>query len=343
MGSVYKPKDKNHLYISYKNPQTGKYEKKSTRLTDTKENRKKAQEILNKINEAIEKQKVVYDQAGVESATIEQAFLHFLELNNDKHYTTIKGYEKFYERFTDYFNNSNQCSVITKISVEKWLMQIKKFKLQQNSLNGIYKILNKFLQFLFEYYLPQSFKINKNVIPRAEVKEIITFEKSDLKLILGKLESKVPQFQRMVYLLLYTGLRPSDIINIRIEDVDFENQIIKYYSIKSKKYCQIPVYYKLFPLLLEWKESVTGRIIGYASYGAMSREFRKYLRKLKLGDKNYILRTFRKTFATKLYEQGLDTKTIATIMDHSNQATTMKYYTKAEIKVTAPRLNSVDL
>ena len=74
-----------------------------------------------------------------------------------------------------------------------------------------------FLKFLFEYsYLPRPFIINGDVKTRMPKGEPIIFDDKDTKKILDgltKLE-KNSNFKLMVKMLMFNGLRPSDIIGI---------------------------------------------------------------------------------------------------------------------------------
>ena len=58
------------------------------------------------------------------------------------------------------------------------------------------------------------FKINREVKTRPEVKEKIIFTDEDLQKVVKGLKEKNSNFQTMIFLLMYTGLRSSDILNI---------------------------------------------------------------------------------------------------------------------------------
>ena len=70
------------------------------------------------------------------------------------------------------------------------------------------------MNFLFEYNYTPMFKINREVKTKPEVKEKIIFTDEDLSEVLNGLKGKNSNFQTTIFLLAYTGLRPSDILNI---------------------------------------------------------------------------------------------------------------------------------
>ena len=146
----------------------------------------------------------------------------------------------------------------------------------------------------------------------------------------------------MFYLLLYTGLRPSDIIDIKVEDIDLENMTINYYSSKVKVHNIIPLHEKLNPVLTERvKQIKTGRILDYATVGEMGKAFRRYLQRVKLNNKGYGLRTFRKNFATRAFEEGMNLLSTSRLLGHRTMQTTQKYYTFVEKKKLAEELKKL--
>lgn len=345
MASIYKPKDMINWYISFIDPATGKTRNISTKLKATKENMKKADEFLKKIEEYTESKKRDYKGLPLRKKTIKEAFSHFKDINFDKHIKTLKGYDTFYDRFTKEFEVNQPVTIINKSSSEAWLIGIKKLKKAKNTQYNYYKVFNKFLRFLFEYeYLP-IFMLNKDIKPKPERTEIIVFTKADNKKILETLDTKEKNsnFKTMIYLLNYTGLRPSDIVNLTVESIDLENLELSYYSQKTDQYFTVPFREKLKPILKERMNEVkSGKILNYASEKEMGKAFRRYLKDIELTGKGYNLRTFRKTFATRAFEKDIAIVSTAALLGHSNMSTTMKYYTKANRKKLADELKKLD-
>ena len=65
MGSIYKPKDKKHWYISFIDPDTGKPKNRSTGLLAIPQNRKKANQILQEVEEVIIDKKDLYKNNNI--------------------------------------------------------------------------------------------------------------------------------------------------------------------------------------------------------------------------------------------------------------------------------------
>lgn len=342
MASVYKRNGRETLYVSFIDPETGKVKTKSTGLKDTKENRKKAEALAKDIKKILLQKKEVYQINNIQRATIAEAFKHFLIMNSDKTTKTIGDYERFKRLFEKTFDFNSPCTVLDKMSSEKWIMEIKKLNKQKNTIYNYYKVFNKFINFLFEYSYIPVFKINRAIKPKPEIKRIIVFTEEDVNKIMEELEKKNSNFTAVIKTLLYTGLRPSDILEIEVEDINLEVSVINYYSPKTKEHLTVPLHEELIKVLAERiKEVKSGRIFNYATIGEIGKAFRRFLEAIKLNKKGYNLRTFRKNFATTAYENDVSLMTTARLLRHKNISTTMKYYTAASKNKLAADLNKM--
>jgi len=148
MASVYNKR--NRIYISWYDSTTGKSPNRTTHLVDTPKNRKVAQKMADELQKGLDKNKEESDKNSlVKKSTIKCAFEHFLRNNSNKHKDTIKDYNRFYELFKKAFNEDGPCTLLNKLSVEAWIIGIKKLSHQQNTIHGYFKQCNHFLNFLF--------------------------------------------------------------------------------------------------------------------------------------------------------------------------------------------------
>ncbi len=318
-----------YWYIRYKDPITSQWKAVSTRLKSTKANFNLAVKIKEQLMIKISKVKPVKQRQG----NIDYAYKEFLELNSNKAGTTINTYSLFFNYFTQKFSPELLCTSITKQTAESFLLWLaKQNNLMQNTKFSIQKNFVKFLGFLFEYeYIPTVFIINKNVKIRPQVKEPKIFSTEDREKILKGLETegKNSNFSTMVYMLMYTGLRPSDIINITVEQIDLSKMEMRFYSSKTDNWFVRPVHEKLKDILTtRISEVKSGRIFAYIEIHNMGRALKRYFEKLNLKEKGYTLRTFRKDFISRSQESGVSIAATAMLVGHSNIKTTMTYYTK---------------
>ena len=72
--------------------------------------------------------------------------------------------------------------------------------------------------------------LNSDVTFKRQVKPIMTFSDEDLAKLFCGLKNKNSNFVTTFYLLIYTDLRPSDIFELKVDDIDTKNKILSYYA-----------------------------------------------------------------------------------------------------------------
>lgn len=330
----------NTLHIQWYDPATQKVNSKSTGLKVTDANLRKAELYALKLQTELTRRNQELKQIGIKKITIRDAFEHFLRNNQHKHPKTIYEYKNFYKHFVTFFDENSPCASMTKMDVEFWLNEIKNLHFSRNTIHTIGKQCLHFLNFLFEYnYLP-LFKINKEVKTRPEVKEKIIFSDEDIKLIFENLKSKNLNFKTLVYLAFYTGLRSSDIINIKAKSIDMKERVLQYYSPKRKRYREIPFHIDLIGVLKEQSKRVDdGPILNYARPENLGRAIERYFIKLGIKHKGYSARTFRKTFITLCRSRYyIDASVVRELVGHEHGNTTDRYYNQINIDVMKKEL-----
>lgn len=325
MASVYQRNKK--LYISWYDFKTGKVKSKSLKLDANGKNIKKANVLKAEFETALEAERKKFQQIGIERKTIERAFHHFLENNSSKRPKTINDYNRFFNLFKQTFLPDAPCTIITKLAVEKWLNSIKQLKhkkkdqpLKPNTIFGFYKQLHHFLNFLFEYNYIPMFMINKDVKPKRAFTEKVIFKKDDLVKILDGLQNKSSGFRAAIYILYYTGLRPSDILSFKRENIDLQNKVIKYYALKRKMHREIAFHPALLDILKERIDSDDEHIIPYAITEHIGKAFKRYITQLKLNNKKYTQYTFRKTFYTFARASGIRDEIVRELVGHTQDS-----------------------
>ncbi|MBZ0184447.1 MAG: site-specific integrase [Melioribacteraceae bacterium] len=325
----------NVIYLTWYDPFQKKQKRKTTKLTNSKENYEAA---LKKAKEFQKKLDVKYEtsiQKGYSIITIAAAFDHFKKINENKHSKTLADYERFYKKFSEIFTPEKPTSIINKGAVEDWLLSLRKLKLSQNSIHGYGKQCSHFLNFLFEYNYVPMFKINREVKTKPEIKPIIHITEMDLKIIFDNLGNKNEHLKLLIRLLFYTGLRSSDLLSINIDDIDLENRLITYYSPKRKIYRTIPFHDNLFQALSQRGDEVkTGKLLNYNSVENLGKAVTRFFKKINLSKKGYTARTFRKTFVTLCRNKfNMDATIVKELVGHEHTNTTDRYYNSISYEV----------
>lgn len=319
------------LLINIYDPIKGKAVQISTGLDNNAANRKHAKQIAIELQEEFDASIQSYKRKNLKRNSLISAKNHFMEINSNKSDKTKYDYKRLFNYVLPYFSEDATCFDINKTSVERLLGKINASEYSQNSKFNIVKTLKKFLSFLFEYNYTLRFTINKDLLPRQYIGPVNIFTRDELKKILAGLKKKNSNFRTLIYLLTYTGLRPSDVYNICVEDIILSENKLNYFSQKTGDYFTVPIHSKIKSILrTRMKEVGSGKILNY-ELNNIGKAFQRYLAELGLDDKKYNLRTFRKTFISLAYENGIDLATASQLVGHKKITTTQKYYTKFSI------------
>lgn len=144
-----------------------------------------------------------------------------------------------------------------------------------------------------------------------------------------------PLMQKVVTILLNTGMRRGELIYLGWEDIDFQNKLIKVQSKpesgfhpKSYKARSIPMNAEVERILMDMPQR--GKFVfdngNDQPLHADNWFWRRFNRILKNADiKNACLHTLRHTFASHLVMSGVDLRTIQELMGHSTVKVTERY------------------
>ena len=142
------------------------------------------------------------------------------------------------------------------------------------------------------------------------------------------LESAPPYFREMVTFAINTGLRTSDIFNLKWEEVDIENKRLKKIVKKSSKPLSLPLNDAAFDVIQARQRAACGPYVFYNPMtgdrfkdvkGAMAAAVKR------AGLPKTTWHMFRHTFASRLTRDGVDIVTVKELLGHADIKTTMRY------------------
>ena len=148
-------------------------------------------------------------------------------------------------------------------------------------------------------------------------------------------EEKVSKRNKVVVmLLLYTGVRVSELCSIKIKDIDFLNYSIKIYG-KGGKFREVPMKFDLADVIKEYIKDrdytvKDSEYLVIGQRGALKRDaINTMLERLTkdIGMVNKLKpHTFRHTFCTRLINRGVPISTVSKLAGHSSVDTTATFY-----------------
>jgi integrase len=177
-------------------------------------------------------------------------------------------------------------------------------------------------------------KVDRNPCKRVERfvlrnKRARYFTYEEEERLMNVLTGSLAHIRPVVIVGIGTGLRPpSEIFNLKINDVDFERNVIRA-GTKTNEEGEIPMGKEVREVLLELRDRKTDSEYLFVSYrtGKRFKEIKNGFRKaLKLaGIKGACLYTMRHTFGTRLASQGYNAYEIMQLMRHRDIKTSVRY------------------
>jgi len=247
---------------------------------------------------------------------------------------TLVSYQRDLNNFLSFLNDNKifEINRISKRTIQRFMIYLNDKNLNSRTVSRHLSALRTFFNFLTFNDLIDSNPMEGIQNPKLP-KNIVKFlDEGYLNQTLNVLQSKENIFQDYVILetLYSTGMRVSEICNLKKSDIDIENGLIKV-SGKGNKVRLIPLTERLKNLLLEilkyrnsndyiFQTKKGGKL--YPEY--IERLVKKYLSEISEDGKVYP-HLIRHTFATHLLNRGADIRTIKELLGHQSLETTTIY------------------
>ena len=245
-----------------------------------------------------------------------------------------------YKRNLNMFNTCIKKDLIkiTINDINKYLEYLNKNKISATSIAHKLSTLRNFYK-----YLEKEKKINNNPLDGISQPKLIknlpkflTIEEVNKLLDITLNTPYDYRNKAMIELLYATGLRVSELINLKVEDIDLNECIVRCMGKGSKeriipigdialKY--IKIYIESYRSLLIKKQTDYLFISNYGK-NITRQGFFKILKKLSITQgilKDFSPHTLRHSFATHMLEYGADLKIIQELLGHSDLSTTQIY------------------
>lgn len=279
-----------------------------------------------------------------ENGELKEKFLIYLEKVKGYSLNTISAYKRDLDEFLKYIDGENL--TFDKIEYENislFLVSLYGRKLSKNSIRRMLCCYRQFYTYLIKYHDFESNPFELIFSPKFNNKlpDFFTFDEMckflDLNL---KRTDKLKDRDQAIFELTYaSGLRASEIINLKMQDIDFENRILSIvgkgnkqrkipFSKTSKKYLNL--YINVLRRELIEKENASKDYVFLNNRGKkLTERGLEYIfeqASIKSGFNVHLHpHALRHSFATNLINNGLDIRVIQELLGHENIKTTSIY------------------
>lgn len=193
------------------------------------------------------------------------------------------------------------------------------------------------IRFLYKFGLNKKYDKVSFKRPKSEKKLPKVIDGEYIKSQLSKIENL--KHKTILTLTYSVGLRVSEIVNLKIEDIDSKRMLIHIKNAKGRKDRIVPLSQTVLEMLREYfkqykpKEYLfNGQPSNQYSIGSCQKIYKRYI------DPNSSIHTLRHSSFTNLLESGTDLRIIQKIAGHSSSKTTEIY-----THVSNQLLNKVNL
>lgn len=270
--------------------------------------------------------------------TLINYFVEYLLIDKKYSENTIKSYQNDLKKYENYFKNKN-IDLINEENIREYLKYLKKENNESKTICHNISTLRSFYKFLLI-----EKKVSKNPMEWIEIPKIkkslpktLSFEEIN-KLLDIKLNDNYSYRNKAMLELMYSsGLRVSELVNVKIHDIDSESCVIRIMG-KGNKERIVPlgdyairyvgIYLKEHRNKLMKKEYNDYLFLNNHGKKMTRQGFFKIIKNLAKEQNiksEFSPHTLRHSFATHLLDGGADLRSIQEMLGHSDISTTQIY------------------
>ena len=265
-----------------------------------------------------------------------RSFLNYLLVDKGLSNNTVKAYEADISSFFQWLDNEDlKYKNLQEDHINQYISFLFQRKMRSSSVNRKISSIKSFYIFLVKRNFLKNSPLNDLVTPKQEkyLPESMSEAEVDKLLNSPDVANKIENRDKAMIEMLYaTGMRISELVNLKITDVDMKRCVVKVFG-KGSKERLVPFGETALDSLKSYlndREQSSSKEIFLSNRGKkMSRvafwqRVKIYLIRENL--KNSISpHTLRHAFATHLLNRGADLRSVQLLLGHSDLSTTQIY------------------
>ena len=269
---------------------------------------------------------------------IKNKFIKYLSAEKRLSEHTITSYSTDLDQFSIFLFEEYQISEeVTEISfqiVRSWIASLLEKGVTPRSVNRKISTLKTYFKFLIRENVISESPMLKIIAPKSKKRLPVFIEENQIENLLNEVEFDegfIGERDKLIIELFYvTGIRLSELINIKIFDINFSNSLIKVLGKRNKERL-IPLSINIVNELQTFVKKYNLNNYLFTNLGGTKvytklvyRVVKKYIAKISSVNKKspHILRH---TFATHMLNNGADINAIKELLGHANLSATQVY------------------
>jgi integrase/recombinase XerC len=269
---------------------------------------------------------------------LKNKFIKYLSAEKRFSEHTITSYSTDLNQFSIFLSEeyqiSNEVSEINFQIVRSWIASLLEKGVTPRSVNRKISTLKTYFKFLIRENVISESPMLKIIAPKSKKRLPVFIEQNQIENLLNEVEFDegfIGERDKLIIELFYvTGVRLSELINIKIFDINFSNSLIKVLGKRNKERL-IPLSINIVNELQTFVKKHNLNNYLFTNLGGTKvytklvyRVVKKYIGKISSVNKKspHILRH---TFATHMLNNGADINAIKELLGHANLSATQVY------------------
>jgi integrase/recombinase XerD len=265
-----------------------------------------------------------------------RSFLDSLYIEKGLSKNTVSSYKNDITSFSSWCDKEHLDRLkITDLNLNNYISNLFSIGLKSSSINRKISSIKHFYLFLLKKKVIKNSPADEITTPKQEKYLPTSMSEDEVESLLGSPKSSIKIERRdkaMIEILYATGMRISELVNLKLTDIDFNRSVLKVFG-KGSKERLVPYGEKAAEALriyLEDRKKLNSKDVFLSNRGtritrgAFWQRIKIYIKRENLKS-SISPHTLRHAFATHLLNRGADLRSVQILLGHSDLSTTQIY------------------
>ena len=265
-----------------------------------------------------------------------RSFLDSLYIEKGLSKNTVSSYKNDITSFSSWCDKEHLDRLkITDLNLNNYISTLFSIGLKSSSINRKISSIKHFYLFLLKKKVIKNSPADEITTPKQEKYLPTSMSEDEVESLLGSPKSSIKIERRdkaMIEILYATGMRISELVNLKLTDIDFNRSVLKVFG-KGSKERLVPYGEKAAEALriyLEDRKKLDSKDVFLSNRGtritrgAFWQRIKIYIKRENLKS-SISPHTLRHAFATHLLNRGADLRSVQILLGHSDLSTTQIY------------------